>query len=99
MVHSIFRFNYNKQETWAGCSVILPHAISVAEYGDKYGIELERSSWLYNEAAIYLHLFMARYNEAEPLFKRAMDIYEKVFGANNDKTAAVLNNLAFLYEE
>ena len=39
----------------------------------------------------------ARYDEAEPLFRRALAIYEKQLGAEHPNVAVVLNNLAFLY--
>jgi tetratricopeptide (TPR) repeat protein len=39
-----------------------------------------------------------KYAEAEPLFKRALAIFEKAIGADHPKTAARLNNLAELYK-
>src|SRR5262249_31070186 len=39
----------------------------------------------------------ARYAEAEPLLKRAVEIAEKATGPEHPNTAACLNNLALLY--
>src|SRR6266542_2705513 len=38
-----------------------------------------------------------KYVEAEPLYKRALDIYEKALGKDHPYTATSLNNLAVLY--
>jgi len=38
-----------------------------------------------------------RYDEAEPLFQRALDIYETALGPDHPDTATSLNNLATLY--
>jgi tetratricopeptide (TPR) repeat protein len=38
-----------------------------------------------------------RYEEAEPLYQRALDIAEKVLGPDHPDTGTSLNNLAELY--
>ena len=40
---------------------------------------------------------LGRYDEAEPLHKRALAIREKVFGPNHPEVAQTLNNLGVLY--
>jgi tetratricopeptide (TPR) repeat protein len=40
----------------------------------------------------------ARYAEAEPLYKRALAIYEKALGSDHPEVARSLNNLAILYQ-
>ncbi|MEI6260247.1 MAG: tetratricopeptide repeat protein, partial [Deltaproteobacteria bacterium] len=44
-----------------------------------------------------LYYTTGRYAEAEPLYKRALTIYEKVLGPEHASTTASLNNLAGLY--
>ncbi|MFC2032217.1 tetratricopeptide repeat protein, partial [Chloroflexota bacterium] len=39
------------------------------------------------------------YKEAEPLYKRALEIREKVLGPEHPDTATSLNNLAGLYND
>jgi hypothetical protein len=39
-----------------------------------------------------------KYNEAEPLYRRALNIFEKVLGEHHLSTAASLNNLAGFLE-
>ena len=41
---------------------------------------------------------MGRYAEAEPLYRRSLEIDEKEFGPNHTEVAADLNNLAILYK-
>jgi Tetratricopeptide repeat len=40
-----------------------------------------------------------RYEEAEPLYERALEIFEKVVGPEHPHTTIGLNNLALLYHE
>ena len=51
---------------------------------------------LLNQAGYYLRK-RARYQEAEPLCRRALAICESALGANHPYTATSLNNLAELY--
>ncbi|GAB6051221.1 CHAT domain-containing protein [Magnetospira thiophila] len=51
---------------------------------------------LYNLANLYKE--QGRYTEAEPQYKRALAIREKVLGPDNVATASVINNLALLYQ-
>ena len=45
-----------------------------------------------------LYDMQGRYAEAEPLFKRALAIYEKALGPDHPDVARALNNLALLYD-
>ena len=45
-----------------------------------------------------LYHAQGKYAEAEPHFKRALAIREKVLGAEHPKVAGSLNNLAALYD-
>ena len=50
-----------------------------------------------NEAGYYLNE-RARYAEAEPMYRRALEIYELQLGPTHPDTARSLNNLAALYD-
>ncbi len=52
---------------------------------------------LNNLAAVY-HL-QGKYAEAEPLYKRALAIWEKALGPEHPDVAQSLNNLALLYQD
>ena len=50
---------------------------------------------LNNVARLYVEL--ARYREAEPLFKRALEIWEKFLGPDHPDLGIALNGMALLY--
>ena len=45
-----------------------------------------------------LYQIQGKYLEAEPLLRRALEIYEQQLGADHPDTAMSLNNLAMLYQ-
>jgi CHAT domain-containing protein/Tfp pilus assembly protein PilF len=51
-----------------------------------------------NQEAVKLYQ-QGKYNEAEPLLKRSLDILQKALGANHPDVATSLNNLAQLYSD
>jgi tetratricopeptide (TPR) repeat protein len=83
-------------ENWPACERILPQAEVGAALIAEYSLDSEDSARLLNEAAVYL-FERARYSEAEPLYRMAMEIRQKVLGPDDLATAASMNNLAVLY--
>ena len=59
----------------------------------------ERASGLLNGLASYRHGALAAYEQARPLFERALAINEKVLGPDHPDTALSLNNLALLLQD
>ena len=57
----------------------LPHAMVVADWIEQYQIESNEAGSLLNKTAYYLD-DQARYEDAEPLYQRALAIWEKVLG-------------------
>jgi tetratricopeptide (TPR) repeat protein len=57
-------------------------------------VDVARS--LNNLADLYQR--QARYADAEPIYKRALDIRERTVGPDHPDTAASVNNLASLYQ-
>jgi tetratricopeptide (TPR) repeat protein len=82
--------------TWSLCDRLVPHARVVAAELLRLSIESAGVALLLNQAGWYLD-DRAQYKEAEPLYKRALDIREKVLGPDHPDTARSLNNLASLY--
>jgi len=82
--------------TWQRCERLLPHAQACAELVEKWGLEFPEAARLLNQAGFYLKE-RARYAEAEPLYRRALAIREKVLGPEHPDAAMSLNNLAGLY--
>ena len=46
-----------------------------------------------------LYQTQGRYDESEPLFKRALAIYEKAFGKNHPDVATTCDSMAGLYRQ
>jgi tetratricopeptide (TPR) repeat protein len=61
----------------------------------EYGFEFLEAARLLNQAGFYL-FERARYPEAEPLYGRALAIYEKALGPEHPDVARVLENYAIL---
>ncbi len=85
-----------KFSDWHLCESLVPHAQAGAELIRKYKFEFEESARLLNQAGFYQHQ-RASYSEAEPMYRRALEIYEKSLGTDHPNIAASLNNLALLY--
>ena len=87
--------NSTEFANWPLCERLLPHALIVTQrIGDEPN-EAEAASRLLNQTAYYLR-GRARYDEAELLYQRALQIREQVLGPDHPDTAGSLNNLAAL---
>jgi tetratricopeptide (TPR) repeat protein len=82
--------------TWPQCEQYLSHALVCADLVEQEQINSLEAARLLNEAGWYLH-DRARYVEAEPLYKQALDIWEQRQGPKHLDAAGGLNNLAELY--
>ena len=83
--------------SWPKCERVLPHAQACAALVEEFGFEFGEVARLFNQAGCYLS-DRARYAEAEPLYKRALGIWEKALGPEHPDVATSLNNLAVLYD-
>ncbi len=83
-------------ETWPRCQQLLPHALICEAFIVQWNLTSPRAARLLNQAGYYLNQ-RAQYQEAEPLYKRALAIREEVQGPEHLDTATSFNNLAFLY--
>lgn len=77
--------------SWPMCERLLPHALLAAQYIETDQIIGEEAGHLLYKTANYLQA-RARYTEAEPLYQRALIIYEKVLGPNHPTTIIVREN-------
>ena len=89
-------FPHIEFSNWSLCNRLLSQALRCAALIEAWGFEFEEAGRLLNETAYYLHE-RARYEEAEPLFQRALAIREKALGPEHPDVATSLNNLAELY--
>jgi tetratricopeptide (TPR) repeat protein len=83
-------------ESWSACERLLPHALTCATWIGQAPNSSPEAPRLLNHAGYYLDE-RARYEEAEPLLKRALTIHEQQLGATHPHTAASLSMLARLY--
>lgn len=85
-------------ENWPLCERLLSHSLLCLDHAAQQDVETQQAARLCNQVAFYLS-YRAQYAAAEPLYKRALAVYEKVLGPEHPDTAAVLNNLANLYRD
>ncbi|ACF47371.1 TPR repeat-containing protein (plasmid) [Prosthecochloris aestuarii DSM 271] len=83
---------HNTPSCWRLCAELLPHAEKIIEKSDPS----VNMATLLNNMGSYYH-GRAFYAEAEPLYRRALDIYEKQLGGEHPYVATSLNNLAELF--
>ena len=81
--------------TWPACEALLPHAESVlscAEDLDDQAVAM--ASLMVWAGNFFLHC--GRYDEAEPLYRRALEARERTLGNEHPDTLTSVNNLALL---
>jgi tetratricopeptide (TPR) repeat protein len=83
-------------ENWPLCELLLPHAVAAAKLIDEWDIESGEAGHLLNQIGIY-NFERGRYEDAEPLHKRALGIRGKALGPDHPDVATSLNNLAVRY--
>ena len=83
-------------ETWYLCQRYLPHAQVCATLIKQWAINSSEATQLLDRVGFYLQE-RAQYDLTEPLYKQALDIREKVLGAEHPDIAHSLNHLAELY--
>jgi len=83
--------------SWPVWKTVDRHVAAVVRYADELGIA-EPTSRLMNRLGLYLNE-RARFAEAEPLYRRVLEIDERAFGAEHPDVATDLNNLASLLDE
>lgn len=93
-INGAFSGNPKDVRSWVMLEPLLPHAIAVSKQADEKGI-LSPTTRLFNQVALLL-LKKAKYAEAEPLMRRALEMDEKSFGKEHPEVATDLNNLASL---
>src|SRR5579859_1006747 len=89
--------NLDNVTQWNACEQWLPHARACAVWIEQEGLVNPVAARLLNNAGYYLQA-RARYSEAEPMYRRALEICEEQLGPHHPDTATSLNNLAMLYQ-
>lgn len=97
LAYNIFDFDYKDIVTWQWYNKVIPHAISIAKYGEENKIKLEKIAYLYHQIATYYNMILADYEQAEILFDEVIRIEKDVYGDENEHTIRSYNNLIGLY--
>jgi hypothetical protein len=92
LVTKIFPFQSDDVRTWPACRQLLAHALLLSEAE----IALDNVAFLCNQVGVYLQA-RANYAEAEPLYRRSLEIQESQFGVEHHAVGTSLNNLASLF--
>jgi len=95
IVNKSFPFASNDVNTWPKCSILLPHAIVVADHSERLKVASESTARLLNQTGIYLK---GRFElpEARTHFERALKIFQQFLGKEHNYTITVRNNLVSL---
>jgi tetratricopeptide (TPR) repeat protein len=83
--------------SWPAWNLLSPHALRVVALADEAGMA-EPASRLMNQLGL-LFWRQGRYQEAEPLLRRALALDEALVGADHTQLATRLNNLAQLFQD
>jgi len=81
---------------WEACERLVPHIQACAAQLGQQSIAQVEAAALFVQAGQYLQE-RARYEQAAPLYQRALAIREQELGPHHPDTARSLNNLAQLY--
>ncbi len=84
-------------EAWGQCERLLPHVLTVATAIPDCAGDRELAEVL-QKAADYL-CYRARYEQAEPLYRRALRIGKRVWGPEHPQVAYPFCGLAYLFYE
>jgi tetratricopeptide (TPR) repeat protein len=91
-------FPHVEVETELQCRRLFPQVLACATLIKRYELESAEAARLLDEAGIYLHDH-ALYQEAETFYLEALNMREKVLGADHISTADSLNDLGLLYRD
>ncbi|TKJ37788.1 MAG: tetratricopeptide repeat protein [Planctomycetes bacterium B3_Pla] len=80
--------------SWATWKLVDSHVAAIVAHADGLDIR-EPTTRLMNNLAVYV-VTRARFDDAEPMYRRALEIDEQALGKDHPKVATRLNNLAEL---
>ena len=93
VVNDAFPLGSEDVQTWSVCARLLPHAETVAEYGERLQLAPEATGQLLNQAGIYF-CGLGQYAEAKQALERALRIDETAFGPDHPNVLREIANLS-----
>ena len=94
LLRKAFNFHMNEFETWKASEPLAAHAKQIIEHAE--GLKEKDLAWLCNALASYHSNYIVLYDEAEILFKKAIEISKETFGEGNVDYAEHLTGFAIL---
>jgi tetratricopeptide (TPR) repeat protein len=91
-------FPDSNPSNWSQCTRLVPHALVCTTSTQSWRDPNTNLASLLFKTAHYL-VDRAQYTQAEPLYQRALHIWEQVHGPDHPNVAYTLNNLAELYRD
>jgi hypothetical protein len=83
-------FPHVEVETWQHCRQLIPQAVVCLTLIEQWNMSFPEATRLLTQAGTYLYEH-AQYTEAEPLYRRALAIHEKMLGPDHPNTASSLH--------
>jgi tetratricopeptide (TPR) repeat protein len=77
---------------WPTCTLLLPHALAVADHAETLDVEPQEVALLLNQAAVYLWN-RGQYRQALKLLEQALAGFRRVLGDDHPTTLTSMNNL------
>jgi tetratricopeptide (TPR) repeat protein len=97
LVANAFPYDSDDVSHWPACRRLEGHASAVLAFAPDRGEAAGKTSRLLNQYALHLKA-RADFASAEPLYRRALAVYEKTLGPDHSSVASALNNLAQLLQ-
>jgi tetratricopeptide (TPR) repeat protein len=80
-------------QNWPQCERLISHAIVAGRLVEDFRLDFEAAALLLSRSGYYLGR-RARYAEAEPLYQRALAIFEKALGPDHPSTVESVRSYA-----
>ena len=96
-VYAAFAADTEDVRAWPVNDLLVPHALATARRADEAGVA-EPTAWMFHQLGLLFYA-KARYAEAEPLMRRAIEINALHPGRDVAKVASSIGNLALLLAE
>lgn len=96
LVDSAFRFDHDNLEVWETCGALLSHALNLFSFRELDLVDpaIGHLSW---QVGLYL-AERAEYSEARARLEDALEIYQKLLGAENPQVGSLLSDLGLVVQ-
>jgi tetratricopeptide (TPR) repeat protein len=96
-IHTAFAGDPRHPDAWPVMGSVVRHVVAVTNSAHEAEI-CEPTPWLMNRGGTFLEYARGDFAGAEPLYRRALEVRERVLGPEHPDTLVSVNNLAGLLE-